>query len=128
MRWHVRGFCHIDGAFRDFVLSRWRGLRATGPGGAPAGADQDWTETFQVELQPNTALSPSQQEAVAWEYDMPGGRAALSVRKALLYYLKKPLRLDRPDDLPSETPIVVANRQAFEIALASATGTVRGSV
>lgn len=128
LRWHVRGFCHLDGAFKDFVLSRWRGLRATGPSGAPASADQDWTETFQVEFQPNPALSPSQQEAVAWEYDMPGGRAVLSVRKALLYYLKKRLRLDRPDDPPSETPVVVANREAFEIALASAKGLVRGGV
>lgn len=56
---------------------------------------------------------------------MPGGRAVLSVRKALLYYLKKRLRLDRPDDPPSETPVVVANREAFEITLASAKGMVR---
>lgn len=128
LRWHVRGFCHLDGAFKDFVLSRWRGLRNTGAAGAHASADQDWTDTFQVEFQPNPALSPSQQEAVAWEYDMPGGRTALSVRKALLYYLKKRLRLDQPDDLPSETPVVVANREAFEIALASAKGLVRGGV
>lgn len=125
LRWHVRGFCHIDGVFKDFVLSRWRGLRAKGPSGAPANRDQDWNETFSVALQPNPALSPSQREAVAWEYDMPGGSAELSVRKALLYYLKKRLRLDLIYDLPSETPVVVANREAFETALAKAKGLVR---
>lgn len=65
---------------------------------------------------------------MAWEYDMPSGSVELSVRKALLYYLKKRLRLDLDHDLPSETPVIVANRDAFETALAGAKGLVRGSV
>lgn len=122
LRWHVRGFCHIDSAFKDFVLSRWRGLRAKGPAGAPALADRDWIETFDVALRPNPALSPSQQEAVTWEYDMPNGRISLRVRRALLYYLRKRLRLDVMTDSPAETPVVVANREAFDEALRAATG------
>ncbi|MDP1598718.1 WYL domain-containing protein [Phenylobacterium sp.] len=128
LRWHVRGYCHLDGDFKDFILSRWRALRDKASAGASAAADQDWTETFSVELRPNPALSASQQEAVAWEYDMPKGRSALSVRKALLYYLKKRLRLDVATDSPAETPVVVANRDEFEIALASAKGEVRGGI
>lgn len=126
LRWHVRGYCHIECAFRDFVLSRWRGLRAVGPAGAAADRDQDWLQTFAVELEPNPRLSPSQREAVAWEYDMPKGRAGLKVRRAMLYYLKKRLRLDVETDSPAETPVVIANRAEFEIALAAATGQVSG--
>ncbi len=126
LRWHVRGYCHIDGAFKDFILSRWRGLRGKGAPGAPAAADRDWTTTFDVAFEPNPALSPSQREAVAWEYGMPKGRVTLPVRHALLYYLKKRLRLDIDGDSPAETPVVVANRQAFEDALASARGSVEG--
>lgn len=128
LRWHVRGYCHIDGKFKDFVLSRWRGLREVGPPGASAAQDLDWRETFEVALEPNSALSPSQREAVAWEYDMPEGRTSLAVRKAMLYYLKKRLRLDVDGDSPAETPVVVANRAAFEEALASAKGRVSGGV
>jgi hypothetical protein len=124
LRWHVRGYCHIDGTFKDFVLSRWRGLRGHGSPGAVAGQDHDWNQAFTVELQPNPVLSPSQREAVAWEYDMPKGRASLSVRLAMLYYLKKRLRLDVETDSPAETPVVIANRDAFEIALAAAKGQV----
>jgi hypothetical protein len=126
LRWHVRGYCHIDGAFKDFVLSRWRGLRNHGPPGATADQDHDWSRVFQVDLQPNPVLSPSQREAVAWEYDMPKGRASLSVRLAMLYYLKKRLRLDVETDSPAETPVVIANRDEFEIALAAAKGQVSG--
>lgn len=128
LRWHVRGYCHLDGRFKDFVLSRWRGLRNFGPPGASAAQDLDWSETFDVALEPNPALSPSQREAVAWEYDMPEGRTSLAVRKAMLYYLKKRLRLDVDGDSPAETPVVVANRAAFEEALACAKGRVSGGV
>lgn len=124
LRWHVRGYCHIDHVFKDFILSRWRGLRDTGPGGAGADDDLDWTEMFDVVLAPNPNLSAGQREAVAWEYDMPRGKTTLPVRRALLYYLKKRLRLDVDGDSPAETPIVVANRDAFESALADAKGLV----
>jgi hypothetical protein len=124
LRWHVRGYCHIDGVFKDFILSRWRGLRDPGPGGAAGEDDLDWCETFDVVLEPNPALSTGQRQAVAWEYDMPAGNTSLVVRKALLYYLKKRLRLDVGEDAPAETPVVVANRVAFELALAGATGQV----
>jgi hypothetical protein len=126
LRWHVRGYCHLDGDFKDFILSRWRGLRAIGPPGVGPSQDGDWQTTFEVVLEPNPALSPDQQDAVAWEYDMPDRRAVLPVRKALLYYLKKRLRLDVDGDSPAEKPVVVANREAFEEALASSRGFVSG--
>lgn len=127
LRWHVRAFCHLDGNYKDFILSRWRELRAMGPPGRAATEDKDWQETFAVVLEPNPELSTTQREAVAWEYDMPKGSAALNVRKAMLYYLKKRLRLDVAGDTPAETPVVVANRDAFETALASAKGEVLGA-
>lgn len=128
LRWHVRGYCHIDGCFKDFILSRWRGLRDIGPSGTTGDQDRDWHETFDVLLEPNPALSASQKEAVAWEYDMPQGRVSLPVRRALLYYLHKRLRLDIDHDLPAEKPVIVANRIEFDQALASANGQVGEAV
>jgi predicted DNA-binding transcriptional regulator YafY len=124
LRWHVRGYCHLDDNYKDFILSRWRGLRDPGAPGPGAEMDKDWQRTFQVVLKPNPELSASQQEAVAWEYDMPKGQVALKVRGALLYYLKKRLRLDVEHDSPAERPVVVANREEFEMAVASARGEV----
>jgi hypothetical protein len=124
LRWHVRAHCQINDTFKDFILSRIRGLRNADLYGAAAKQDVDWNTIFNVELEPNPALSEDQRAAVAWEYAMPKRRSILPVRRALLYYLKKRLRLDVPDDSPSETPIVVANRVEFENALASAKGAV----
>jgi predicted DNA-binding transcriptional regulator YafY len=124
LRWHVRGYCHIDKGYKDFIVSRVSNIRDPGAAGPLADQDEDWNAIFNVVIEPNPALSEDQRAAVAWEYAMPKGRSILPVRRALLYYLKKRLRLDVPDDSPSETPIVVANRIEFEDALASAKGAV----
>ena len=124
LRWHLRGYCHIDARFKDFILSRVSGLREPAAPGPRGDRDADWTTLFGVTLEPNPVLSPAQRDAIAWEYAMPDGRIVLPVRLALLYYLRKRLRLDVPDDSPSETPVVVANRSQFDSALASARGPV----
>jgi predicted DNA-binding transcriptional regulator YafY len=124
LRWHVRAFCHRDGRFKDFVLSRFIDVGELSLAAAPGAADNDWNSYFEVVLKPNPALGTSKMKTVELDYDMREGQLPLSVRCALLYYLDKRLRLDVGEklDRPSETPIVVANRVAFEAAIQNATG------
>jgi hypothetical protein len=122
LRWHVRAFCHIDKKFKDFLLSRVLDARGEGDPGATAADDKFWNEHFDVVLSPNPALSVKQREVIALDYNMVDGRISVSVRKALLYYFRKRLRLDVADalDNPQEVPVVVANSEAFASALAEA--------
>lgn len=122
LRWHIRAFCHIDHKFKDFILSRCLKTRELGSPGAISGNDRFWRDHFAVAIAPNPALSDSQQAVIAEDYEMQNGRAEVLVRKALLYYFQKRLRLDVADKLdnPHEAPIVVANRVAFDAALAEA--------
>lgn len=122
LRWHIRAFCHVDRKFKDFILSRCMKTRKHGLPGASANDDLLWHDRFAVALAPNPALSDSQQEIIAQDYEMKNGYAEVIVRKALLYYFLKRLRLDIADKLddPHEVPIVVANRTAFDAALAEA--------
>lgn len=115
LRWHVRAFCHIDGTFKDFVLSRCRELRADGMAGAPASDDRNWLTMFDVHLIPNPELSESQQKTIAMDYGMRNGRITIPVRCALLYYFEKRLRLDAGSkkDRPAEKPVIVANWKEF---------------
>lgn len=53
---------------------------------------------------------------------MENGEAMVPVRYAMLYYFSKRLRLDvakRFDD-PREAPVIVKNRDAFDVALVDA--------
>jgi predicted DNA-binding transcriptional regulator YafY len=122
LRWHVRAYCHIDKKFKDFLLSRCLQARGDGEAGARPEDDAFWKETFPVVLSPNPALSPSQRSIVAQDYNMTGDCVSVPVRKALLYYFQKRLRLDAAGALdgPRETPVVIANREEFAQALAEA--------
>ena len=119
LRWHTRAFCHRDGKFKDFILSRCQDTRSPDKSGALPSDDTDWTTYFSVALGPNPRLSKSQQDIVAEDYAMDGGEAIVPVRRALLYYFNKRLRLDVADrfDNPSEVPVVVKNRNEFGAAL-----------
>ena len=122
LRWHVRAYCHIDKKFKDFLLSRCLDTGGDEEAGATPEDDICWNEFFEVVLCPNPKLGKLQQEVVARDYGMKDARLRVPVRKALLYYFEKRLRLDVADALdgPHETPVIIANRDAFVAALAEA--------
>jgi predicted DNA-binding transcriptional regulator YafY len=122
LRWHVRAYCHIDEKFKDFILSRCLDSRAPGAAGSAASDDRNWNTHFSVLLTPNPRLNTSQQEIIAQDFAMENGRVAVPVRRALLYYFSKRLRLDVADrfDDPREAPVIVKNRDEFDIALSEA--------
>jgi predicted DNA-binding transcriptional regulator YafY len=122
LRWHVRAYCHIDSKFKDFILSRTFKLRNEAEPGSASKQDKIWWTYFTVMLRPNPKLSKAQQEAVAVEHDMAEGRAEVPVRKAMLYYFEKRMRLDLADasTRPQEVPIIIANRKEFDATLKEA--------
>jgi predicted DNA-binding transcriptional regulator YafY len=122
MRWHVRAFCHIDGRFKDFLLSRILRVHGTGPAGAAPADDRYWHERLTVVLVPNPALPELQQRMIAIDYDMKKNRLEIQVRKALIFYFKSVFRLDNPeeDERPHEAPLIVKNRDEFDAVLAEA--------
>jgi predicted DNA-binding transcriptional regulator YafY len=119
LRWHVRAFCHIERAFKDFIISRCLAVGKMGPPEAKSSDDQEWQTFFTVVLIPNPKLSAAQQKTIERDYGMIDGRCELPVRLALLYYLDKRLRLDvaEKQDRPKETTIVVANKKEYDKTL-----------
>lgn len=114
LRWHVRAFCHMEGRFKDFIISRCRELRGEDSPGAKASDDRQWNSFFDVILRPNPLLTAKQRETVALDYEMSNGFATTKVRCALLYYFEKRLRLDiEGKDRPAEKPVVIHNRDDF---------------
>jgi len=115
-RWHVRAFCHIERRFKDFVISRCLDLGEFGVPGEKAINDQEWNTFFDIILIPNPKLSAAQRKTIELDYGMTRGKTSVSVRRALLYYFDKRLRLDVAErqDRPKETPVVVKNREAYD--------------
>ena len=121
-RWHVRAFCHRDRKFKDFLLSRCLNCRIEGDVEETADADMEWNEYCEIKLTPNPKLSKGQQSIIAEDFCMDNNQNTLLIRKALLYYFEKRLRLDVAEalDNPQEAPVVIANKRVFEEALARA--------
>ena len=118
-RWHIRAYCHIDDMFKDFLLSRVMDVRGTDDPKEFGDNDRYWNERLNVFLIPNPALAETQQRVIATDYGMKDGRVQIPIRKALLYYFKKRLRLDVAEalDRPREAPVTVENMDEFNAAL-----------
>ena len=115
LRWHVRAYCHLEDRFKDFILSR---IVEIGDNIEPlkgSDLDSEWNEIFDLILVPNPKLAEPQQATIARDYAMDAGKLHMPIRRALLYYFNKRLRLDVADlvDDPKEAPVVVLNREEF---------------
>ncbi|MFQ3454723.1 WYL domain-containing protein [Bradyrhizobium sp. UFLA01-814] len=119
LRWHMRAFCHLQRVWKDFLISRCLTIGDMANPEADPQDDRNWREHFTVVLIPNPKLSKPQCAAIERDYGMKDGRSELDVRRAMLYYLDKRLRLDvgREKDRPKETPIIVANRKEYDAVL-----------
>jgi hypothetical protein len=119
LRWHIRAYCHVENRFKDFILSRILELGEAVVPGKLANEDGEWNQIFVVVLVPNPKLAPPQRETIAHDYGMSEGKLNMPIRRALLYYFNKRLRLDVAAlvDNPKEAPVVVENAAEFERCL-----------
>ena len=118
-RWHVRAFCHLEKKYKDFILSRILDTGNLVPYEQARSGDEEWDTTFDVILVPHPSFSEAQKRVIELDYGMEGGRCAVTIKRALLYYFNKRMRLDVAvkNDRPKETPVVVENNAEFAAAL-----------
>jgi predicted DNA-binding transcriptional regulator YafY len=118
-RWHARGYCYIDGKFKDFLLPRILDVRYPSTGGADGKDDLLWNEHVAVEITPHPQLTESQKKVVAKDYGMQDGKSVLSVRSAMLFYVLKRLGLlrDAEKEKPRAQHIVLLNKDDVMDAL-----------
>lgn len=93
-RWHTRALCHRDETFKDFVLARILGLRATREHPLDPVQDLAWQELVELRIGPHPGLTLSQRRAIELDYGMQDGELVVPVRRAFLYYFLKRLGLD----------------------------------
>ena len=98
-RWHVRAYCHLREAYRDFVLSRIAlpadqvevGVEVT-----ELPLDAEWCSWVTLKLAPAAHLEENQKRAVCWDYGIDG-ELSVTFRRALEFYAIRRWGLDRPE-------------------------------
>jgi predicted DNA-binding transcriptional regulator YafY len=95
MRWHIRAYCEKNGEFRDFVLSRFRGVPDIMDSSEHT-VDKDvvWNTAIEILIEPDPRLNDSQREIIAADFGMKDGKLRIATRAALVSYALKSLNID----------------------------------
>lgn len=120
-RWHVRAWCHEDGEFKDFVISRIQRVHGHRRTNVSSAHDEGWHARVNIVVAPRTGLTDGQRRAIETEFGMSRGRLKLSCRKALAFYLLRQLQLDSAFPQPPATqPLELVNRAELADVIAAA--------
>lgn len=112
LRWHVRAYCEKNRDYRDFVLSRFRGINGVeGPSTNLKEQDTRWNQQVDIVLKPDPRLTDYQQKIVEHDYAMQDGQHVISTRSALIPYAVQLLNIDlgKLESKPEAQQIVIDN-------------------
>lgn len=120
LRWHVRGLCHKDKMYKDFVLSR---IISVGDSKIfPHGHLNDflWHNNLVFKIAAHKDLSPGQKKSIECEFNMVNGEVAIEIKAAFHFYLKQRLGLHKENESISgkKQQIILTNREEIETKLA----------
>jgi len=116
-RWHLRAWCEKAQGYRDFVLSRFRGLPLEeGPCITPLPADTHWDTKLTLRIQPDPRLTLEQKAVLEHDYGMEKGELQLTVRAALAHYLLQEMQvhIKMLDGNPAAQQLILANYQEIQ--------------
>lgn len=112
LRWHLRAWCEKSAGYRDFVLSRFRGIPdLLGPGKQGAAEDIAWNTHVTLRLQPDPRLSKEKRDVLENDYQMQCGVLSVSTRGCLVQYLLRELQVNTKmlDGTPEAQQLVCVN-------------------
>lgn len=113
MRWHVRAFCEKNQAYRDFVLSRLRGVPEVMDDVTEHGieGDDEWNTEVPVLIIPDERLTPTQKAIIETDFGMVDGKLEIPSRQALVKYVLQRYQIDpkKLDPKPEAQQIWVGN-------------------
>lgn len=113
MRWHVRAYCERNHDYRDFVLSRFRGIPELMDDYSENTRDLDygWSTQLSVIIEPDSRLKVEQRAIIEADYGMQNGQLVIETRGALVQYVLQRYQID-PTKVHTKAmaqQIVVAN-------------------
>ncbi len=117
LRWHVRAYCEHARGYRDFVLSRIRGIPSLEAKGMMGKAnDSLWNTLLSIELTPDPRLTEAQAAVVAHDYGMESNILHIDTNAALVRYVMDAYNIDINvlDSNPKGQQIIVGNFEELQ--------------
>ncbi|MUK65228.1 helix-turn-helix transcriptional regulator [Aliivibrio fischeri] len=112
LRWHVRAYCEHSKDYRDFVLSRIRGIPDINDK-VVMGKDEDktWNTQLYIELMPDPRLTEAQASIIANDYGMENENLHIATNASLVRYVLDAYNIDINvlDSNPKGQQIILGN-------------------
>lgn len=109
----MRAYCERNRDYRDFVLSRFRGVPELmdDVSEQTRALDSGWNTLLAVAIEPDSRLKPEQSAIIEADYGMQGGQLLIETRGALVQYVLQRYQIDPTKVHAKATAqqIVVAN-------------------
>lgn len=112
LRWHLRAWCEKSKAYRDFVLSRFRGTPTLeAKANKTAEHDEGWSTLVTIILQPDPRLPIAKQQVLENDYQMQNGQLRIPTRGCLVQYLLREMQVNTKmlDGVPEAQQLVCVN-------------------
>ncbi len=112
LRWHVRAYCEHAKDYRDFVLSRIRGIPCLEAKNVMGKSNDDrWNTPLAIELMPDPRLTEAQAAVVAHDYGMENSTLTIPTNAALVRYVLDTYNIDISvlDSNPKGQQVIVGN-------------------
>ncbi|MEZ8485914.1 helix-turn-helix transcriptional regulator [Vibrio splendidus] len=112
LRWHVRAYCEHSADYRDFVLSRIRGIPdLNGRAAYEKSNDIRWSTKLSIELKPDPRLTSAQAAVVANDSGMENHSLQINTNAALARYVIDAYNIDINvlDSNPKGQQIILEN-------------------
>lgn len=112
VRWHLRGWCEKSSQYRDFVLSRFRGVpELLEKTKNTISGDDEWNTLVNVILEPDKRLSEQKRQVLEDDYQMQDGQLQISTKGCLVQYLLRELQVSTKilDGTPEAQQLVCVN-------------------
>ena len=102
--------------FRDFVLTRFQEIHGRRTSSVNPQDDADWQVSVVVEIEPNPNLTLSQRESVIDDFGMQDGKLTKTIRRALVSYFVRHLRIDESRSLSQSCGPIAINLKRWNDA------------
>jgi len=112
LRWHVRAYCEHAKDYRDFVLSRIRGIPCLEAKNVMGKSNDDrWNTPLAIKLMPDPRLTEAQAAVVAHDYGMENSTLTIPTNAALVRYVLDAYNIDINilDSNPQGQQIIIRN-------------------
>ncbi|WP_105901885.1 helix-turn-helix transcriptional regulator [Vibrio gangliei] len=117
VRWHVRAYCEHSNGYRDFVLSRIRGVPDLNDK-AQYSKSEDvlWNTAINIELKADSRLKDEKKKVIEYDFAMNNGLLTIETNASLIQYVLDAYNINiyTQNAVPEGQQLEINNRQELK--------------